>query len=65
VIGVAFAWVAGRTLVAQAFDDVPLVLPVGQLAVVVAAAGGAGLVACLLPARRAAQVSPAAGLTLD
>lgn len=64
-IGVAFAWVAGRAVVAKAFDDVPLVLPVGQLGLVVVVAGGAGLLSCLLPARRATKVSPAAGLTLD
>ena len=64
-IGVAFAWVAVRTMVAKAFDDVPMVLPVGQLAIVVLVAAGAGLLSCLLPARRAAKVSPAAGLALE
>ncbi|SFC16235.1 putative ABC transport system permease protein [Nocardioides terrae] len=64
-IGVAFAWVGVRVMVAQAFDDVPMVLPLGQLALVVLIAAGAGLVSCLLPARRAARVAPAQGLALD
>jgi putative ABC transport system permease protein len=64
-IGVVFAWVGVRTMVAQAFDDVPMVLPFGQLALVVLVAAGAGLLSCLLPARRAAKVSPAAGLALE
>ncbi|MDH2412616.1 FtsX-like permease family protein [Nocardioides sp. CER19] len=65
MIGVVFAWVAVRTMVAQAFDDVPMVLPLGQLAIVVLVAAGAGLVSCLLPARRASRVAPAAGLNLE
>ena len=43
----------------------PLVLPWGQLALVVLVAGAAGLLSCLLPARRAARVTPAAGLALE
>ncbi|MEO9322309.1 FtsX-like permease family protein [Nocardioides sp. C4-1] len=61
-IGVAFAWVGVETMVKTAVDDVPLVLPLGQLGAVVAVSAVAGLLACLLPARRAARVSPAAGL---
>jgi putative ABC transport system permease protein len=64
-IGVAFAWVGVRTMVARAFDDVPMVLPLGQLAAVVVVAAGAGLVSCVVPARRASRVPPAAGLTLE
>jgi putative ABC transport system permease protein len=65
VIGVAFAWVAVHALVEAAVDQAPLVLPWGQLALVVLVAGAAGLLSALLPARRAARVTPAAGLTLD
>jgi len=65
MIGVTFAWVAVRTVVAQAVAGTPLVLPWGQLLIVVLVAGAAGLLACLLPARRAARVAPAAGLALD
>ena len=48
-----------------AVDEAPLVLPWGQLALVVLVAGAAGLLSCLLPARRAARVTPAAGLALE
>jgi putative ABC transport system permease protein len=65
VIGVAFAWVAVHALVQRAVDAAPMVLPWGQLAVVIAVAGVAGLLSALLPARRAARVTPAAGLSLD
>ncbi|MDN4171958.1 FtsX-like permease family protein [Nocardioides sp. SOB77] len=65
VIGVVFAWVAVRTMVDVAVDDAAVVLPWGQLAVVVLVAAAAGLLAGVLPSRRAARVAPAAGLALD
>ena len=65
VIGVAFAWVAVQALVQRAVDAAPMVLPWGQLLIVVLVAGVAGLLSALLPARRAARVAPAAGLSLD
>lgn len=64
-IGVTFAWVAVQTLVAPSVDDAAVVLPAGQLAIVVLVAGVAGLLAGVLPSRRAAKVAPAAGLALD
>lgn len=64
-IGVTFAWVAVQALVRKAVEDAPMVLPWGQLAIVVLVAAIAGLVSALLPARRAARVSPAAGLSLE
>ncbi|WP_193606809.1 ABC transporter permease [Nocardioides lijunqiniae] len=64
-IGVVFAWVAVETMVRPTIDTAPFVLPWGQLAIVVLVAGAAGLLACLLPARRAARVAPAAGLSMD
>lgn len=64
-IGVLFAWVGLRVMVDAVLDDVATVLPWGQLTVVVAISAAAGLLACLLPARRAARISPAAGLSLD
>lgn len=64
-IGVTFAWVSLQALVEAAVDQAPLVLPWGQLATVVSVAGVAGLLASLLPARRAARTTPAAGLSLD
>ncbi len=65
VIGVAFAWVSVQALVKSAVDEAPMVLPWGQLLIVVLVAGVAGLLSALLPARRAARVAPAAGLSLD
>ncbi|MGL5850835.1 MAG: ABC transporter permease [Phycicoccus sp.] len=63
-IGVTFAWVALEALVRPVLDA-PLVLPPGQLAAVVVVAGLAGLLASVLPARRASRVAPAAGLALE
>jgi putative ABC transport system permease protein len=65
VIGVTFAWVSLHALVAAAVDQAPLVLPWGQLLTVVVVAGVAGLLSSVLPARRAARTTPAAGLSLD
>ncbi|MQW74248.1 FtsX-like permease family protein [Nocardioides sp. dk4132] len=65
LIGVVFAWVAVRTLVGGAVDEVAVVLPWGQLALVAVVAAVAGLLAGVLPARRAARITPAAGLALD
>lgn len=64
-MGVTFAWVGVRALVQAVFEEAPVVFPVGQLALVVMVAGVAGLLAGVLPARRAARTSPAAGLALD
>ena len=65
VLGVVFAWVGVLTLVEPAIPNAGLVLPWGQLALVVTISGVAGLLACLMPARRAARVTPAAGLALE
>jgi putative ABC transport system permease protein len=64
-IGTSFAWVGVQAMVRSVVPEAPMVLPWGQLAVVVLVSAVAGLLACVLPARRAARVSPAAGLALD
>ncbi|WP_340539224.1 ABC transporter permease [Nocardioides sp. GXZ039] len=64
-IGATFAWVGVEALIRKAVSDAPLVLPWGQLAIVVLISAAAGLLACVLPARRAARVTPAAGLATD
>lgn len=64
-LGVAFAWVGVQTMVRSVIEEAPTILPVGQLGLVVLVAGAAGLLSCLLPARRAARIPPAAGLALD
>ena len=65
VLGTAFAWVAVQAMVEPVIDGAPFVLPWLQLAGVVAVAGAAGLLAGVLPARRAAGIAPAAGLAMD
>lgn len=53
VLGVLFGWAAG----AAAMPDLVLTVPVGQIAVFIAVAVLAGLLASVLPARRAAGTS--------
>jgi putative ABC transport system permease protein len=65
LLGTAYAWVGVRTMIDGVVDQVTFVVPPGQLAAVVATAAAAGLLAGVLPARRAARISPAAGLTAD
>ncbi|HEY1133974.1 MAG TPA: FtsX-like permease family protein [Nocardioides sp.] len=64
-VGVLFAVIGMKVMIAPSIPEASLVLPVGQLSVVVVVAALAGLVACVLPARRAARVAPAAGLAAD
>lgn len=63
--GVFFAVVGVLVMVRPTIPDASLVLPWGQLGAVVLVAALAGLVSCVLPARRAARTAPAAGLALD
>jgi putative ABC transport system permease protein len=64
-IGVGFAWVAYETFVKRALTRATMQIPWPSLGVVVLVAALAGLLAAVLPARRAARVTPAAGLSLD
>ena len=64
-IGVGFAWVAYETVVKRALTRATMHIPWPSLAAVVLIAALAGLLASVLPARRAARVTPAAGLSLD
>ncbi len=64
-LGVAFAWVGVQSLVEPVIDGASVAYPVGQLALVVLVAGVAGLLAGVLPARRAARITPAAGLATE
>ncbi|SEF81981.1 putative ABC transport system permease protein [Nonomuraea solani] len=64
-IGVGFAWVAYETIVKRALSRAVMLIPWSSLGVVVLTAALAGLLAAVLPARRAARVTPAAGLSLD
>ncbi|PUA82859.1 ABC transporter permease [Nocardioides currus] len=64
-IGLVFAWVGVQVLLGPLLDDAAVTVPVAQLAGVIGVAAVAGLAACVLPARRAARITPAAGLALD
>jgi putative ABC transport system permease protein len=64
-LGVGFAWVGHETFVERALGDATMRVPWVHLGVVVLVAALAGLLASVLPARRAAGVTPGAGLSLD
>ncbi|RYB93815.1 ABC transporter permease [Nocardioides oleivorans] len=64
-LGLVFAWVGVKVMVGTVVEDAGLTVPVLQLATVVVVAALAGLAACVVPARKAARVTPAAGLALD
>lgn len=64
-LGLVFAWVGVEVLIGTVVDDVGLTVPVLQVAAVAVVAALAGLGACVVPARKAARVTPAAGLALD
>ncbi|GAB3889161.1 hypothetical protein GCM10027612_31030 [Microbispora bryophytorum subsp. camponoti] len=65
VIGVGFAWVGYETIVKRALSDAVMQVPWPSISAVVLITALAGLLAAVLPARRAAQVTPAAGLSLE
>jgi putative ABC transport system permease protein len=54
-----------ETFVKQALTHAPMVIPRSLLGTVVLLTALAGLLASVLPARRAARATPAAGLSLD
>jgi putative ABC transport system permease protein len=65
VIGIGFGWVGYETFVKRALTHATMHIPWPSLGAVVLIAALAGLLASVLPARRAARVTPAAGLSLD
>jgi putative ABC transport system permease protein len=65
VIGVGFAWVGYETFVKRALTHATMVIPWPSLGAAVLVATLAGLLAAVVPARRAGRVTPAAGLSLD
>ncbi|HEY0814739.1 MAG TPA: ABC transporter permease, partial [Pseudonocardia sp.] len=64
-IGVGFAWVGYETIVKRALTHATMHIPWPALGAVVLVTALAGLLAAVLPARWAARVAPAAGLSLD
>ncbi|WP_434993945.1 FtsX-like permease family protein [Arthrobacter sp. Ld5] len=63
-LGTLYGWLGVQSALGGMAPVSPDV-PVGQLAAVLAVAVGAGLLASVLPARRAARLSPVAGLAHD
>lgn len=65
-LGSLYAWFGVKTLSHGMFETSPsLIVPWLQIACIVAVAVISGLVASVLPARRAARIMPAAGLVAD
>ncbi len=65
-LGTTYAWFGVKTTSFGIFNSSPdLTMPWGQIAMILVVAALAGLVACVLPARRAARIQPAAGLVAD
>lgn len=63
-LGAVYGWLGAQSALGGLAPVIPAV-PVGQIAGVLAVAVGAGLLASVLPARRAARLSPVAGLAGD
>ncbi len=64
VLGTIYGW-AGAQAALGTFTEVTAVIPWGQMGAVVLVAAVAGLLASVVPARRAAKLSPVAGLAMD
>lgn len=65
-LGTLYAWFGVKTVADGIFESAPsLTVPWQQVAVIFVVAAAAGLAACVLPARQAARIAPAAGLVAD
>jgi len=64
VLGSVYGWLGAQSVLG-AFTTSVVSLPWGQLAGVVAVAAAAGMLASVVPARRAARLSPVAGLASE
>ena len=62
VLGLVYGWTGTAALMGGQADKLAYAVPVGQLVTVAVVAAAAGLLASILPARRAARVAPAAAL---
>lgn len=63
-LGILYGWLGAQSALGGIATVSPSV-PFGQISAVLAVAVGAGLLASVLPARRAARLSPVAGLASD
>jgi len=65
-LGTLYAWFGVKTVADDIFASAPsLTIPWAQVAMIFVVAAAAGLAACVLPARQAARIAPAAGLVAD
>lgn len=65
-LGTLYAWFGVKTVADGIFESAPsLTVPWEQVALIFVVAAAAGLAACVLPARQAARIAPAAGLVAD
>jgi putative ABC transport system permease protein len=64
VLGIVYGWLGARSALGGIATVSPSI-PVGQLVAVLAVAVAAGLLASVLPARRATRLSPVAGLAVE
>ncbi|MGH1563757.1 ABC transporter permease [Mumia sp. DW29H23] len=63
-LGGAYAWLGVRGLTEGLIDDVTFSVPWAQVAIVLGVATATGLLASVVPARRATRVSPAEGIAM-
>ncbi len=63
-MGVIYGWAGAQSALGN-FADVPVMVPWGQILLVVLVAGVAGLLASVVPAHRAAKLSPVEGMAMD
>ena len=64
VLGIVYGWVGAQSALG-AFADVAVTVPWLQILAVVGVAAVAGFLASVIPARRAAKLSPVEGLAMD
>ncbi|WP_125610769.1 FtsX-like permease family protein [Specibacter cremeus] len=64
VLGVVYGWLGAQSALGS-FTAVTAVIPWGQVVLVILVAAAAGLLASVIPARRAARLSPVAGLAME
>ncbi|MDJ0314981.1 FtsX family ABC transporter permease [Arthrobacter sp. H35-D1] len=63
-LGCVYGWLGAKAALGE-FAEVTAVIPWGQIIAVVAVAAFAGLLASVVPAHRAAKLSPVEGLAMD
>jgi putative ABC transport system permease protein len=65
VLGIVFGWLGTRTLLAGVTESFPLVVPVPRLLMICAVAAVAGVLASVLPSRKAARIPPTQALATE